>query len=146
MGTHSLLGIFFKLALLKITRFYGKIILGDVPIMNSIMLGNKIRDLREEKNLSQDELSERISLSVNAISNIEGGKSSPNLRTIISIATELGSSIDFLVSEEVSKTKNTYINEILIRLSKMDELEVRHIYKYISLWNESKAEMENNKR
>jgi len=146
MGTHSLLGIFSKLALLKITRFYGKIILGDVPIMNSIMLGNKIRNLREEKNLSQDELSERISLSVNAISNIEGGKSSPNLRTIISIATELGSLIDFLVSEEVSKTKNTYINEILIRLSKMDELEVRHIYKYISLWNESKAEIENNKR
>lgn len=114
--------------------------------MNSIILGNKIRDLREEKNLSQDELSERVSLSVNAISNIEGGKSSPNLRTIVSIAAELESSIDFLVSEEISKTKNTYINEILIRLNKMDEFEVRHIYKYISLWNESKVERENNKR
>lgn len=146
MGTNSLLGIFSKSALLKTTQICGKIILGDVPIMNSIMLGNKIRDLREEKNLSQDELSERISLSVNAISNIEGGKSSPNLRTIVSIATELESSIDFLVSEEISKSKNTYINEILIKLSKMDELEIRHIYKYISLWNESKAERENDKR
>lgn len=53
-------------------------------------VGEKIRKIRELKNLSQDELAERSKLSKELIASIEGNKDLPFLAPLIRIARSLG--------------------------------------------------------
>ena len=39
--------------------------------MNNYLIGNRIREARENKNLTQEKLAERVNLSQNAISNAQ---------------------------------------------------------------------------
>ena len=47
-----------------------------------VRLGLRLKAIRKEKKLTQDELAARISRSVDALSNIERGKSLPSFNTI----------------------------------------------------------------
>ncbi len=55
-----------------------------------ILLGKRIRELRKSKNLTQEQLSERIGIEIPSLSNIENGKNYPNSETIEKIAQGLG--------------------------------------------------------
>lgn len=55
----------------------------------SSLLGQRIKKLRKTKNLSQEDLAERINKSVDTVSNIERGKFSPRLDTALEIANAL---------------------------------------------------------
>ncbi len=57
----------------------------------------RIREVRQERGLTQEELCERAGISVDAISRIEGGSRVPTLATLDRIATALGvSPVTFL--------------------------------------------------
>lgn len=101
------------------------------------MIGNRIRDAREQKGLTQMKLAELVGMSTIAISNIEIGKSSPNLKNITIIAEILGVSIDKLVADKNSDKYKEYIQEIVLKLNKMDENGLKHISRYIDLYNET---------
>ena len=66
-------------------------------------VGRRIREHREQSNLSLRELARRLGISPSAISQIETGKSRPSVSTLYSIVTELGMSLDELFSEDGSK-------------------------------------------
>ncbi|WP_390410272.1 helix-turn-helix domain-containing protein [Lacticaseibacillus jixiensis] len=53
-------------------------------------IGQKIRDLRIQKNLTQEELGERTDLSKGYISQLEHGQSSPSMETFFDILNVLG--------------------------------------------------------
>ena len=57
---------------------------------NHTIVGNKIKCLRESKNLSIDEISERSGLSVDQIESIENDEFLPSLGPLIKIARALG--------------------------------------------------------
>jgi transcriptional regulator with XRE-family HTH domain len=61
-------------------------------------VGRRIREHREQSNLSLRELARRLGISPSAISQIETGKSRPSVSTLYSIVTELGMSLDELFS------------------------------------------------
>lgn len=102
-----------------------------------IRIGNRIREARERKKLTQMKLAELVNLSTITISNIESAKVSPNLKNIIMIAKVLDVSIDFLIADENSKSNELYIHEINVKLNRMDEIGLYHINKYIELYNET---------
>lgn len=52
-------------------------------------IGKRVKKLRQDKNLSQADLAEKIEKSVDTISNIERGQFSPRLETALHIATAL---------------------------------------------------------
>lgn len=56
-------------------------------------VGRKIRDLREEHNMSLRALANRCGLSINAISRIERGENSPTVNSLQRLADGLGVSI-----------------------------------------------------
>lgn len=60
-------------------------------------LGPRLRQAREERQLSVRELARRIGCSPSLISQIERGASVPSVGVLYSLATELGSSLDYLV-------------------------------------------------
>ena len=60
-------------------------------------LGPRLRLAREERRLSVRELARRIGCSASLISQIERGVSVPSVGVLYSLATELGSSLDYLL-------------------------------------------------
>lgn len=63
-------------------------------------LGQKVKYLRRQANLTQAELAERTNLSVNYVSEIETGIASPTLKTLLKLAQELGVEIKELFNFE----------------------------------------------
>ncbi|MBK3947158.1 helix-turn-helix domain-containing protein, partial [Staphylococcus haemolyticus] len=72
-----------------------------------MQIGNKLRNLRRIKNLTQEELAERTDLSKGYISQIESQHASPSMETFLNILEVLGTSpSDFF--KEKSKEKVLY--------------------------------------
>ena len=63
------------------------------PNALSVNVGNKLRELREARNMSMRMLAGKSGLSANALSMIERGKTSPSVSTLYKISDALGISI-----------------------------------------------------
>ncbi|MEJ7304163.1 helix-turn-helix transcriptional regulator, partial [Staphylococcus caprae] len=57
-----------------------------------MQIGNKLRNLRRQKNLTQEELAERTDLSKGYISQIESQHASPSMETFLNLIEVLGTS------------------------------------------------------
>ena len=60
------------------------------------MLGENIKQLRKEKNISQKELASLIDVSQRLISNYEDGSATPKVENLIKIADTFKVSLDYL--------------------------------------------------
>lgn len=77
-------------------------------------MNNRIKEIREEKNFSQEELAKRIKCGQANISRWENGICSPSLRYAAMIADVLACSIDDIACRKDYVTDNIIINgEIL---------------------------------
>ena len=83
--------LFWNVPLLSTYNIY---ILELVMIMT---IGNRIRELRISKNMSQKELSELIDVSKSAISKYESDSLEPNIRVQIALAEAFNVTIDYLI-------------------------------------------------
>jgi len=63
-------------------------------------LGQRIRQAREQAQMSQVELARRIGISANALCSIEAGETDPRVSRVVAIARELHMSLDALVGME----------------------------------------------
>ena len=111
--------------------------------MNNYLIGTRIRNAREEKNLTQEKLAELVELTPNAISNIENGTSCPNLKNIVAITEVLEISIDYLMAPQQNDKTEMYIHEIIVKLKSMEEWELEYFNKYINLWRYTLKNKEN---
>lgn len=64
------------------------------------MIGNKIKELREKKGLTQKELAEEIGVAQSTIAMIESGKNKGSIETLAKIANYFNVSIDYLTTTE----------------------------------------------
>ena len=62
------------------------------------VLGARIKELRKQQGLTQEDLCGRAALSIDAVSRIEHGTRSPTLGSLAKLATALGVSVSTLVS------------------------------------------------
>ncbi len=74
----------------------------DNFVLNYISLGARIKQVRQERNMTQAELGEACSLSTSYIGHIERGSRTLSVETLFKIATVLNVSLDFLVSDSMS--------------------------------------------
>jgi len=95
------------------------------------LLGQRIRELRKNKGLSQDQLSEIIGIDPKHLSRIEVGKSFPYMETLEAIAGALDVEIkDLFEFHHLSKEAAT-IEEINKLLQGASEDQIRKVYKFI---------------
>lgn len=73
--------------------------------MDFMKLGNQIKYYRSEKELSQEELAERIFVSRQTISNWENNKNYPDINSIVLLSEIFGVSIDYLIRGDVEQMK-----------------------------------------
>ena len=85
--------------------------------MDYRQLGIRVKTAREAKNLTQEQLSEKLGLSNNFISNIERGRSKPSLETLVKICTALDTTPDFLLLDSVfTYSSQEYIKDDIAKL------------------------------
>lgn len=64
-------------------------------------IGNKIKELRTQKGLTQEELADRAELTKGFISQLERDVTSPSITTLVDILTALGTDLKDFFSDEV---------------------------------------------
>jgi transcriptional regulator with XRE-family HTH domain len=74
-------------------------------------LGGKIRQVREQKRLTLKELSRKVGVSESLISQIETGKVSPSIDTLLSLADYLEVDLEYLFSEYKRTKKVTILRK-----------------------------------
>ncbi|MGB4589806.1 MAG: helix-turn-helix transcriptional regulator [Clostridiaceae bacterium] len=82
-------------------------------------VSNQIKNYRKQKNLSQEELAEKIYVSRQTISNWETGKSYPDIHNLILLSTLYDISLDELIKGDVDIMKEKITSHELQSLSKM---------------------------
>ena len=103
----------------------------------NVQIGDKIRRLRVEKQLTQEELANRCELSKGFISQLENDLTSPSIATLMDILEILGTNLKEFFSE-TSEERITFTNEDMFE-TENEEL------KYQLMWlvpNAQKNEME----
>ncbi len=73
-----------------------------MPIDDLTALGQKMREARKKKDLTQQELSDLSHVSVKQIANIEKGKMNPSYLILKALAKVLPLSLDTLINPDVS--------------------------------------------
>ncbi len=67
---------------------------------SQIRFGHKLRELREEKGMTQEQLAERIGITANAVGQFERGKIFPNYETTTNIINVLDIDANLLFSRD----------------------------------------------
>lgn len=107
----------------------------------SINLGEKLKSLRKEKNISQEKLAQYLNVSFQAVSKWENSNTYPDISLLPEIARFFGITIDELLQVEQIDERKLYEDyeqkaAELFRCGKYEET--------LTLWQEAKRRMPNN--
>ena len=65
--------------------------------MDTVLIGNRIKEARRSREMTADVLSERIGVAAQTLRHIESGANKTKLQTLINIADTLEVSVDYLL-------------------------------------------------
>lgn len=88
-------------------------------------IGKRVKAARMRAGLTQEELAEKAGLSITHMSNIETGNSKLSLPMIVSLANALYVSVDELLCDCVTHSKEVFSHEIQMLLEDCDDYEIR---------------------
>ena len=71
------------------------------------MLDKRLRELRQERGLKQEELGRRVGASKQSVSNWENGNILPSIDILVRLADFFGVSTDYLLGREQQRTLDT---------------------------------------
>ncbi len=95
--------------------------------MNYVEIGEKIRKYRKEKGISQEELAERVGISVTHMSHIETANTKLSLPVFVSITEALGIKADDLLKANRAECDIIVTEELSELLSECSERDARII-------------------
>ena len=75
--------------------------------MNRHTMGERLKEIRKKRSLTQEQLSEKVDVSLEYISQIERGLKMPSMQVFIKLVEVLDVSADYLLRDTVS-TRNLY--------------------------------------
>lgn len=87
--------------------------------MNKLTMGDRIKEVRKKRRLTQEQLAEQVDVTVEYISQLERGLSTPSMQVFIKLLETLDASADYLLRDMVS-TNNPYGDkQIAARLERL---------------------------
>lgn len=100
-------------------------------IMESQIIGSRIREVRIKKGMSQAELAVKANISLPHISDIELGKTRMMLASFVRLTEALPVSADSLLRTDIPEVKGLYQNEFAEILSDCTPAEIDSILKIV---------------
>ncbi len=101
--------------------------------MNLKAVGIRIKEAREAKHLTQEQLAEIVGLSSTHISVIERGVKAPKLETFVEIANALGVTSDFLLLDVLDNSLQIAATELSEQIKRLSPKEQQKILKAVSI-------------
>lgn len=104
------------------------------------MIGSKIATLRKQHGLTQEQLAERLDISIKHCSAVERGLSCLSLEKLIEVSNFFDVSLDFLLKETYSNNKSyeclcdKFPPSIVNIIRSGNENEIRLLREYLSLY------------
>ena len=96
--------------------------------VNYVLIGARIKEYRQHKNLTQEMLAELIEMSPGYISLIETGKKKASLETLLAICRALSITLNELLTGNQIPLDTDYNLEIAELMSECNEYERRIVY------------------
>lgn len=96
---------------------------------DDIIIGNRIRTIRESMSLTREQFSELIDISSSFLSQIERGDKSMSIDTLMAIASKTGYSCDYILFGDTSQTN--YAGKINRMVSNSSDETAELIYNVI---------------
>lgn len=78
-----------------------------------LTIGEKLRQLRKEHNLSQQDLADQCNITAAAVSRYENGQRMPRSDIIVRIARELNTPVDYLLSSDEGDNDNVKLDSAM---------------------------------
>ncbi|HBF4436714.1 helix-turn-helix transcriptional regulator [Clostridioides difficile] len=100
-------------------------------------IGQRIKIARIKKHLTQDTVSEMVNITPSHMSNVETGKSTVSLPTLVSIANALGVSVDELLCDTILDSKVVFEKELSDILKDCNDYEIRVLVDILKASKES---------
>ena len=102
--------------------------------MNHIKIGKFIAECRKNKNITQAELAEKLSITDRAISKWETGKGLPDSSIMLDLCNELKISVNELLSGEMISMENKNEKQEQLLLDMAKEAEEKNKIIWTSMW------------
>ncbi len=87
--------------------------------MDKVALGKRIREARIKKGYKQDQLAEKVNITVVYVSEIERGLKLPSLTLFVALAEALNVSTDSLLRDDLDTGKDHVYHEITKKLDRL---------------------------
>lgn len=97
------------------------------------IVGTRIKEAREAKNLTQEQLAEEVGLSPSHMSVIERGVKGPRLETFIEIVNALDTTSDALLLDVLNNSMQIEATALSKKIEKLSPKEQRRILKVVSV-------------
>lgn len=95
-------------------------------------MGKRLSDKRKELGITQEKLAEKMSVSIQMISNMEQGKKAIRPENLVKICNVLNISADYVLTGEKSAQELNTLNDKIAKLSDRDISLVENIVNYLS--------------
>ncbi len=90
-------------------------------------IGYKIKQIRQNKHITQEELAEAAGVGVTHISHLETGSGTVSLKVFLAIINRLGCSADEVLCKEVEKAKPIVDHWLVDLVADCDQTEIKII-------------------
>lgn len=81
-------------------------------------IGKKLKEIRIAKGLTQEYIANAVDVNTSHISNIENGRVKISLTTLILVCNALGTTVDYVLSNEYANSSSAIDNAILTEVQK----------------------------
>ena len=106
-------------------------------------LGDRIREARKDKGLTQLELAEKVKISPTYLSEIELGKTNFGVETLVRISEELQISTDWLLRAAVPEVNAIYQNEINSIIKDCEPALIEYMLQMLKLMKKTREQGKN---
>jgi transcriptional regulator with XRE-family HTH domain len=90
-------------------------------------VGVRIREIREARGMTQDQLATRSGISKGFLSEVENDRRNLSSKILLKLAIELGATVDYLLTGATTKTEAVTSIDIPVELSRIaEELHLTH--------------------
>ena len=100
-------------------------------------IGARIRTVRREQGMTQEQLAEAVGVGTTHISHIETGHTIPSLQVLVDIINVLGCSADKLLCIEVAEARPFLNNGLTDLVADCNSTEIKHIVDVVSTVKDS---------
>jgi len=104
-------------------------------MMNKNKIGNQLKALRKAKNLTTQELADKVSISQSYLSRFENGRANPDIEMLESILTALGTNLSSFFASELEDMPEDLI-QLLDTVKKLSPEARRKLNEFLILVKE----------